>query len=92
MGSEQKRTLVEYEMQKMTSERLDLEQELIKLNREINAAQDSLSQSNRKADTLEKNCKRLVLINEANQQKIIDFEYKVFEMQMAVEDALKVAA
>jgi hypothetical protein len=38
MGSEQKRTLVEYEMQKMTSERLDLEQELIKLNREINAA------------------------------------------------------
>lgn len=86
MGSEQKRQLIESEMRKMTTERLDLEQSFIALTREFNSANDQLSQTTRKADVLEKNCKRLVLINESNQQKILELDYKVHEMQMQIDD------
>ena len=64
MAAEQKKNLLDFELRKVTMERLDLEQSYINLSREHNATGDQLSGANRKIDTLEKNVKRLVIINE----------------------------
>lgn len=64
MAAEMKQNLLDSELRKVTMERLDLEQSFINLSREHTATGDLLSGANRKIDTLEKNVKRLVILNE----------------------------